>query len=52
MNVHDQLMQMRNARRKHQRCFICPFCGEHFFTLGDLIEHQDAEGHVIEEPMI
>jgi hypothetical protein len=59
MNLHDRIEQMRNARRKHRtpeylpgerddRLPMCPFCGQSFASVEDLIEHQDDEGHVIE----
>lgn len=51
---------LRNARRRSNRpivmgawCdkkrrMVCPFCGLGFDSFGELIEHQDDEGHVVE----
>lgn len=59
MKISDLIQRMRNARRKRSspeylpgerddRLPICPFCGESFASIEDLIEHQDDVGHVIE----
>lgn len=59
MNTRDRIERMRNKRRKHTHPDYlpgerndslprCPFCGQIFASVEDLIEHQDDEGHVIE----
>ena len=59
MKISDLIKRMRNARRKHTSpeylpgessdpLPMCPFCGESFASIEDLIEHQDEVGDVIE----
>jgi transcription elongation factor Elf1 len=52
MTAREMLEQMRNARRKQEprRVFICPFCGQCFYNVETLIDHQDDTGHVYPEP--
>jgi rubrerythrin len=52
MTAREMLEQMRNARgnQEPRRVFICPFCGQCFYNVETLIDHQDDTGHVFPEP--